>query len=63
MKKLLILPLIALFTLSSFTTKKAEKKQVTLYRVYYHCTDGSGGGSFLINDLAGAQAVANHLCS
>jgi hypothetical protein len=62
MKKLIMLAVVGVFTLSSFGLKE-KKGEVTLYKVYYHCADGSGGGSFLINNMKDAQAVANHLCS
>lgn len=64
MKKLLILPVIALFTLSSFTTAKVEKGDVTLYTVYYHCNSGdTSPQTFLTNNLAEAQSIANYLCN
>lgn len=70
MKKLflsLAFMLVANFTFASFSmgnkVKSEAKEVITWYRVYYHCTDGSGGGSFLINDLSEAQSVANFLCS
>lgn len=65
MKKLLILLVASLFTFSSFAmnnkARNADEKAIVLYIVYYHCADGVSH-SFLINDLSGAQAVANHLC-
>lgn len=57
-----MLAVFGVFALSSFGMKET-KGEVTYYKVYYHCTDGSGGGSFTISDMKDAQTVANHLCS
>ena len=64
MKKILLLSAFSMFALSSLAmnkNKNIEKKILKLYIVWYHCGDGSHG-SFYINDLSGAQSVANHLC-
>lgn len=71
MKKLFltaVLMLIGTFSFALTINKTINKtindsKVIKLYRVYYHCTDGSGGGSFLMNEGGDAQAIANHLCS
>ena len=64
MKKLLVLSVIGMITLSSFgTTFAEEKKTVKLTTWYYKCKSG-GSGSFLCDgcDSGSALTIAVSIC-
>ena len=65
MKKLLILSIISVFTLSSFATfpSKENKEPVKLKTWFYTCADGRKG-SFLCDgcDHSSALIIANTIC-
>ncbi|WP_035668583.1 hypothetical protein [Flavobacterium sp. 83] len=65
MKKIIMLSAISIITLSSFGMKEknTNKKPVRLMQYWYHCTDGSGSGTFTCDcSGSGAQSLANFFC-
>ena len=66
MKKVLILLVCGIFTLSSFGLKTTESKcdkSVKRMKYYFHCRDGHMSGSFICDGgMEEAQAIANSLC-
>ncbi len=64
MKKLSILTLIGLFTLSSFTTKNENKKVVKMIQWQYECLNGRKG-TFWCNGCGQEEAhiIASSICN
>lgn len=67
MKKLLVLAVFSVFTLSSFNSsekaKGVEKKTTKMILYNFRCANGNYGSFYCDCDLAGAIKVATSLCS
>lgn len=66
MKKLIMLSVVGIFTLSSFTVKNfnIKKTNVELQTWYYSCGDGTGGTFLMSRGSSHDQAmeIATALC-
>ena len=66
MKKLLVLAVFGLFTLSSFSTLEKEevkKSNTKLIHYQYWCANGNYGDYWHDGDLASAKKITAALCS
>lgn len=61
MKKLLVLSVVGIFSLSSFSTK-TEKKELEAKIWKYTCSDGSTGTFICPCNQADAQFLGNYYC-
>ena len=64
MKKLLILSVVSVFALSSFTTKESKKEVVKMQYWTARCADGSNGGYFACDcTQSQANAITHIMCN
>ncbi|WP_395045090.1 hypothetical protein [Flavobacterium sp.] len=65
MKKILILSVLFIFTLSSFNSKEVKAKNVLPTTWNYKCRDGSSGQIYCPSGCSYSEAlsIANHICS